>query len=315
MMIISASRRTDIPAFFGEWFLNRLIAQEVLVRNPMNSNQVTKINLSPDSVDAIVFWTKDPTNFLPYLDKIKDMGYNFYFQFTLTTYDNLIELNVKPKTDIINIFIKLSKIIGKDKLIWRYDPILINKKYSVEYHQKWFEYLCDKIARYTRKCVISFVDEYIFLKKKFTTNDIKEVDEESMRSIAEKLSKIAQKYSLSLSTCSEKIDLSYLGITHNKCIDDVIVNEITDNNLLYKKDPIQREECGCMISRDIGAYSTCGHNCLYCYASRKGNSSLFKLYDPESPLLCDSLNGTEKIITYKENKQNKILENKLFEEI
>lgn len=313
-MIISASRRTDIPAFFGEWFFNRLIDQEVLVRNPMNSNQVTKINLSPKSVDAIVFWTKDPTNFLPYLDRIKNMGYKFYFQFTLTTYDNLIEINVNPKKDIINTFIKLSKIIGRDKLIWRYDPIFINKKYSMEYHQKWFEYLCSKVACHTRKCVISFVDEYTFLREKFITNNIQEVNEESMRDIAEKLSKIAQKYSLSLSTCSEKIDLSYLGITRNKCIDELIINEITNNNLLYKKDPIQREECGCMISRDIGAYSTCGHNCIYCYASRKGNASLFALYDPKSPLLCDSLKGTEKIITYKEKRQNNIPGNKLFEE-
>ena len=314
-MIISASRRTDIPAFFGEWFLNRLIAQEVLVRNPMNSNQVTKIILKPDNIDAIVFWTKDPTNFLPYLEKINSMGYKFYFQFTLTTYDNLIELNVKSKTNIINTFIQLSNLIGKDKVIWRYDPIIINEKYSLEYHQKWFEYLCEKLARYTRKCVISFVDDYAFLRKKFEANNIKEINEENMRIIAEKLNEIAKRYSLGLSTCSEVIDLSYLGITHNKCIDELLINEITKNNLLYKKDPIQREECGCMISRDIGAYSTCGHNCLYCYASRKGNSSLFGLYDPASPLLCDSLNGTEKIVTYIEKKTNKKIDNELFEEI
>jgi hypothetical protein len=314
-MIISASRRTDIPAFFGEWFINRLDAQEVLVRNPMNSNQVTRIPLTPENIEAIVFWTKDPTNFLKYINKIQDMGFKFYFQFTLTTYDNLIELNVKSKSGIIDTFIELSKLVGKNRVIWRYDPIFINDKYTIEYHQKWFEYLCERISPYTRKCVISFVDEYSFLKNKFKTNDIKELDESKMRDIAGKLNSIALKFNLSLSTCSEKIDLSDIGICHNKCIDELVINEITNKKVIYKKDPIQREECGCMISRDIGAYSTCGHNCLYCYASRKGNSSLFGLYDPNSPLLCDSLNGTEKIIDFIEKKSLKKKDNGLFEEI
>jgi len=314
-MIISASRRTDIPAFFGEWFLNRLKAQEVLVRNPMNSNQVTRISLTPDNIEAIVFWTKDPTNFLKYIETIQGMGFTFYFQFTLTTYDNLIELNVNSKSGIIDTFIELSKLVGKNRVIWRYDPIFINEKYSIEYHQKWFEYLCERLSPYTRKCVISFVDGYSFLINKFKSNNIKEMDEGQMRDIAEKLYSIAQKFDLSLSTCSEKIDLSNIGISHNKCIDELVINEISENKLIYKKDPIQREECGCMISRDIGAYSTCGHNCLYCYASRKGNSSLFGLYDPNSPLLCDSLNGTEKIVDLIEKKSLKKIENELFEEI
>ncbi|WP_083914890.1 DUF1848 domain-containing protein [Alkalispirochaeta alkalica] len=314
-MIISASRRTDIPAFFGEWFLNRLKAQEVLVRNPMNSNQITRISLNHENIEAIVFWTKDPTNFLKYIETIQGMGFKFYFQFTLTTYDNLIELNVKSKSGIIDTFIELSKLVGKNRVIWRYDPIFINDKYSIEYHQKWFEYLCERISPYTRKCVISFVDEYSFLKNKFKENDIKEMDEVKMRDIAEKLYSIALKFNLILSTCSEKIDLSNIGISHNKCIDELVINEISNNNLTYKKDPIQREECGCMTSRDIGAYSTCGHNCLYCYASRKGNSSLFGLYDPNSPLLCDSLNGTEKIVDFIEKKSLKKKENELFEEI
>lgn len=151
-MIISASRRTDIPAFFGEWFLNRLKAQEVLVRNPMNSNQVTRISLTPDNIEAIVFWTKDPTNFLKYIETIQGMGFTFYFQFTLTTYDNLIELNVNSKSGIIDTFIELSKLVGKNRVIWRYDPIFINEKYSIEYHQKWFEYLCERLS--DRKSVV-----------------------------------------------------------------------------------------------------------------------------------------------------------------
>jgi DNA repair photolyase len=292
-MIISASRRTDIPAFFGDWFINRLIEKVVLVRNPMNPNNVAKISLDPKTIECIVFWTKNPKNFLKYIPRIIDLGYSFYFQFTITTYDKAIEPNVSNKNEIIETFIELSNMIGKEKIIWRYDPIFINNNYSVEYHLKWFDYLCSKIGNYTEKCVISFIDEYNFLKKELKNNDIRVLLNDEMYSISKNMKEISDHYKLTLATCCETIDLSKFDILHNKCIDDVLINRITGKNIPYIKDKNQREECGCISSRDIGSYNSCMHNCKYCYAKR-GNAK--NEYDPLSQMLCDKLMGTEKII-------------------
>lgn len=291
-MIISASRRTDIPAFYGEWFINRLISKEVFVRNPMNPNSITQISLDPKEVDCIVFWTKDPTNFLKYISKIQELGYSFYFQFTLTAYDKTIEKNVVKKSDIINTFKTLSNLIGKEKVIWRYDPIFINNSFNFDYHIKWFDYLSSKLSMYTEKCVISFIDEYSFIKKALYDSNIRELKTDEILQIANEIKRIGDKYGLDIATCSEKIDLEKIGIKHNKCIDDELISRIINKKIMYSKDKSQRKECGCLISRDIGSYNTCMHNCMYCYA-KKGAPKIN--YDPLSPLLCDQINGNEKI--------------------
>ena len=158
-MIISASRRTDIPAFYSEWFLNRIRDGYVLVRNPMNIHQVSRIRLSPDVVDCIVFWTKNPKPMVQRLEELKD--YNFYFQFTLNSYATDVEPNVPSKgNDVIDTFIKLSEKIGANRIIWRYDPIIITDKYTIEYHTTYFEKLAQVLSGKFSKCVISFVDEY-----------------------------------------------------------------------------------------------------------------------------------------------------------
>ena len=156
-MIISASRRTDIPAYYSEWFFNRLKAGYVLVRNPMNIHKISKVSLSPKVVDGIVFWTKNPT---PMLKRIPELEqYSYYFQFTLNPYGRDVELNVPSKGRvIIPAFRKLSKLIGRERVIWRYDPIIINKKYTIEYHCKYFRILASKLSEYTERCTISFVD-------------------------------------------------------------------------------------------------------------------------------------------------------------
>lgn len=291
-MIISASRRTDIPAFYGEWFINRLINKEVLVRNPMNPSSITQISLDLKDVDCIVFWTKDPTNFLKYITKIQELGYSFYFQFTVTAYDKNIEKSVAKKSDIIDSFKTLSNMIGKEKVIWRYDPIFINDKYSYDYHIKWFEYLSSKLSMYTEKCVISFIDEYNFIKKALYDNNIRELMTDEILRIVSEIKRIGDKYALEIATCSEKIDLENIGVKHNKCIDDELISRIIKRNIIYSKDKSQREECGCLTSRDIGSYNSCMHNCTYCYAKR--GAQKFN-YDPLSPLLCDQVNGNEKI--------------------
>ena len=164
-MILSVSRRTDIPAFFGEWFINRLQDGFVCVRNPFNKNMVSKIKLNAKDVDCIVFWTKDATNFINYLPSIDELGYKYYFQYTITPYDKEIERNLKDKNELIDNFINLSKKIGKEKVVWRYDPILIAKGISLDWHIKQFENLCKELSGYTNKVVISFLDEYKKLDK------------------------------------------------------------------------------------------------------------------------------------------------------
>ena len=158
-MIISASRRTDIPSYYSEWLFNRIQNGFVLVRNPMNIHQISKINLAPDMIDGIVFWTKNPS---PMLSRVGELNkYTYYFQFTINPYGEEIEQALPSKRKvIIPSFIDLSIKIGADRVIWRYDPILINKKYTIEKHIKYFEMLARLLKGYTKKCVISFVDMY-----------------------------------------------------------------------------------------------------------------------------------------------------------
>ncbi len=291
-MILSASRRTDIPAFFGAWFLNRLLCREVLVRNPVNQGSVSRISLTPEDVDCFVFWTKDPKNFLEYLPRIDDLGHKYYFQFTLTPYGESIEPGLGSKDRALETFIELSELIGKDKVIWRYDPLLAGPSFGKGYHEDSFGKLCAALGGHTEKCIVSFVDEYPFLRKKFYGNGIRPPTEPEMIAMAGALKSIADRVDMPMASCCERIDLTALGIPHGKCVDDELVSRITRKPIRYKKDTGQRAECGCMTSRDIGSYNTCSHGCVYCYANRGVRMAGC---DDASPMLCDALRGTERI--------------------
>lgn len=295
-MIISASRRTDIPAFYSEWFFNRLEEGYVCVRNPMNIHQISKINLSPSVVDGIVFWTKNPKpmiNKLHLLDK-----YNYYFQFTVNSYDKDIEPNIPSKNDfIIPTFKELSAIIGSERIIWRYDPILLNEKYNTDYHIKYFEKIAERLSGSTQKCIISFVDLYRNTKRNTDGLNIREIDENTMFYLAKNLSEIAQKNGLKVESCSEKINLEQFGISHGHCIDCELLEKITGSKLKLDKDKNQRKECGCVASIDIGAYNTCKNGCKYCYATFN-NSVVEKntvLHNPNSPLLFGNISPEDKV--------------------
>lgn len=294
-MIISASRRTDIPAFYSDWFLNRIKEGFVLVRNPMNFRQVSQVNLSPDVVDCIVFWTKNPQ---PMINRLSQLaGYNYYFQFTLTPYDNTIETNVPDKKCLIKTFQELSARIGRDKVIWRYDPILLTNKFDVKHHVKWFEFLANELNGHTKKCVVSFIDMYKKTERNLKGIDLVPMSEELMKEVAHHLSLISKKYNLQLEACCEDIDLTQYGIEPGKCIDDELISKIIGKKLDIKKDPNQRLSCGCVQSIDIGAYNTCQHRCLYCYANF--NNALVdknvRLHSTKSPLLYGSLEEEDKV--------------------
>ncbi len=245
---------------------------------------------------------------MQYLPQIDELGFKYYFLYTLNSYDSSIEENVSRKSGLLETFKELSSLIGKEKVVWRYDPIVVNEKHTKEYHFKWFDFLADELAGYTDRCIVSFVD--IYRKNAMNLQRINSVPvhDDLVTEFAERLGAITRKKGLKLYTCSHAFDLLDYGIEHSKCIDDAIIEEILGVPVEAVKDPGQRDQCGCIESRDIGAYDTCPHRCLYCYANSSNSkvNANFHKYDPESPLLCDSLRGDENISEYKKSKTLKV---------
>lgn len=312
-MIISASRRTDIPNYFSDWFYNRIKEGYVCVRNPMNLHQVSKIPLTSDVVDCFVFWTKNPKNMLARLNELNDFPY--YFQFTLTGYGKDIEPNLPSKRDeLISTFIELSKLVGREKVIWRYDPILLNDRYTFEYHIKAFNEIAYKLSQYTEKVVISFIDFYA--KTQRNTKDLALVNltVSDMNKIGKELSHIAHSNNLMIESCAEALNLDELNIKHGKCIDDELIKRIIGCNLNVGKDSNQRLECGCIESIDIGAYNTCKNGCKYCYANLNDNIVYenSKQHNSKSQLLFGEITEKDKV-TVRKAKSIKVNQLNLFD--
>lgn len=301
-MIISASRRTDIPSYYSDWFFNRLKEGYVYTRNPMNIHKISDIPLTLDVVDGIVLWTKNPTPMLNKIHMLKD--YPYYFQFTVNSYGSDIEPNIPLKSDvIIPTFQQLSTEIGKEKIVWRYDPIFLNKKYTMEYHKKYFEMMCDRLSDYTEKCTISFLDLYRNTQRNIAEQGVIPLNNSQMIEIAESFSLIAKEHGIYIDTCAEKIDLEKYGVKHAHCIDKERFERIGGYKLNVKKDKNQRIECGCIDSIDIGAYNTCKNGCIYCYAnySQKTVSKNSISHDPNSPLLFGEVGENDEITKKKCN--------------
>lgn len=295
-MILSVSRRTDIPSFYSDWFLERLKEGFVYTRNPMNPKQVSRLELSPETVDCIVFWTKNPEPMLARLPELEP--YPYYFQFTLTSYGTDVEANIPHKRDVmIPLFQRLSETIGSKRVIWRYDPILFTKRYTPEYHVKAFRQMAEALRGYTEKCVISFVDTYAKNKKQMEKLGVYELPKGELEAFAKELCDIARENGMVMASCAEQMDLAHCGIAHNACIDKALIEEIIGCKLKGAGDKNQRAECGCMESIDIGTYHTCGNGCVYCYANHseaqvKQNCAQ---YDVHSPILCGTIGEDDKV--------------------
>ncbi len=288
-MIVSASRRTDLPAYYSEWFLNRLREGYALYRNPMNHSQVCRVNLAPEEVDCIVFWTKDPAPMMKQLEQLDTMGYHYYFQFTLTPYDTSIEVNLRDKKEILYTFRKLSERIGRHRVLWRYDPIILNESLAAEKHLSRFEYLCRELMEFTEVCTISFVDSYQKLSHQVREQVIREITQEQMHQLASSMASIGQSRGIELRACCEATDLSVDGVKPASCIDQSVIEKICGHPIKAKKDKNQRLGCGCMQSVDIGAYNSCRSGCIYCYANHS-EASIHKncqRHDPNSPFLIE----------------------------
>lgn len=196
------------------------------------------------------------------LDKLE--GYNYYFQHTITSYQKDLEPNMRRKSDILDTFIELSKVLGANSMIWRYDPILLSDKYTEEYHYEYFEKFCKRLEGYTDRCVISFIDLYRNVSENIKRANIYSPDKEERLRIASRLSEIGLKYNIQLESCSENLDLTICGVKRSSCIDKKLIEDIIGYELDVKKDSGQRKSCGCVKSIDVGQYNTCMHNCLYC---------------------------------------------------
>ena len=269
-MILSVSRRTDIPCYYFDWFMNRIAAGFVCVRNPINHAQISKITLSPDVVDCMVFWTKDAKNMMDKLPALDRLGYKYYFQFTLTPYNKIIEKNLRDKSEIEDTFIELSRMIDKERVVWRYDPIILNNTLDILYHEEQFERMCDKLCGYMEIVTISFVDMYNKLK----TKAIRSITDEEIAELSTFIGAQAKAHGLRAVACCEKTDLTVYGIEKASCIDKTTIERICGAKLDIAPDKNQREGCGCYQSIDIGAYNTCKNGCIYCYANYSDSSVL-----------------------------------------
>ena len=289
-MIISASRRTDVPSNYADWFFNRVREGFALVRSPMAFHKVRRVDLTPAAVDGMVFWTKNPAPMLPRLDELKN--YTYYFQFTLTPYGADVEPNLPSKDALIETFKRLSGKIGPDRVIWRYDPILINAKYTADFHITAFERMAWELRGFTTKTVISFIDAgYRGVKGNADKLALSDITDEVKARLAADLVPIARGFGISVDACAEKTDLSRYGVGRARCVDGQLFSKLLGREIGVKKDKNQRPACGCAASVDIGMYNTCPSGCLYCYANyNPATIAKNRLeHDPRSPFILGDL--------------------------
>ena len=297
-MIINTECRTDIPAFYAKWLMNRIREGYVLVRNPYNPNQVTKYNLSPEVVDCLAFCTKNPEPILTYLDEL-DM-YKQYWFVTITPYGKDIEPNVPDKKKVMESFKKLSNHIGVDSIGWRYDPIFIGNGFDVNKHIKYFEKMAKELKGYTHNCTVSFLDVYEKVKR--NAPNINPPTKEEQIEMAKAFSKIGKENNMVIHACCEKTYLSQYGLQCNGCMSQEIVEKAINNTLQPPKRKNLRQECNCLMGNDIGAYNTCGHLCKYCYANANKQFVIenMKKHDDNSPFLIGRSEPGDKITEAKQ---------------
>jgi hypothetical protein len=290
-MIISVSRRTDIPRFYSDWFMKRIRAGYVLVANPYNPLQIARVSLKVKDVTAFVFWTRFPAPLFPGLQELDDLGFPYYFQVTLNNYPAPYETNAEPLPHVLHAFAQLVNKIGASRIVWRYDPIFFTQEMTLDFHLKNFQFLCNALQGCTQRAVISLLDEYRktvrhldALQRGYAGDPLQHRD---LLPFLGELAGIARHAGMAMETCAESTDFSAIGIHPGRCIDERLLNTVFGLNLAYRKDPSQRTSCGCMISKDIGVNNTCPGGCVYCYATANHIAALqkFKQHNPEATAL------------------------------
>ena len=282
-MIINTGCRTDIPAFYSKWLMNRIREEYVLVRNPYNPTQVTKYILSPKVVDCLAFCTKNPEPMLKYLNEL-DI-YSQYWFVTITPYGKDIEPVVPDKEKVMESFKKLSNHIGVDSIWGRYDPIFINNDFDVEKHIECFEKMAKELKGYTHNCTISFLDLYEKVKR--NAPDLIRPCKNDQIKIAQSFSRIGKKYGIEVYACCETSYLKEYGLNCTGCQNSKIIQSAISYKIILPKAKNTRDGCLCFMGNDIGAYDSCGHFCRYCYANTNRSNVInnLKNHFDDSPLL------------------------------
>lgn len=292
-MIISASRRTDIPAFYSEWFMNRVREGYCLVPNPFNPDQVARVSLKPGDVDAIVFWSKDPVPLFPHLGELDRRGYRYYFLFTLNGYGLELEPNLPPVEARVAAFRELSVRLGPERVIWRYDPIVLSNRTGALFHEETFAGLAAGLAGATRRVVVSIVDYYRKTERRLARLagdgyrfDKGSAAEAHVKALLKCLREIAVGHGIAMQSCAEETDLRDASIAPGSCVDGELLHRLWGVEA-PGKDPNQRAACGCVVSKDIGVNDTCLHGCRYCYATRSDAfaRARWRRHDPHAPAL------------------------------
>jgi hypothetical protein len=352
-MIISASRRTDIPAFYSEWFMRRIRAGFCTVANPARKNQVSRVSLRPEDVDVIVFWTRNPAPLIKYLGELDDRGYRYYFQYTVMDNPRALDPSCPATVESLKTARALGDRIGMEKIVWRYDPIVFANQLDADFHKKTYERIARAMRGHTQRSVISIVDIYRKIEKRLdalteegfevlrcgTAEPLRQAqggqklcppgghsiypdatpqlrggpagivvqashphvtkalypNDEALADLMRSIAGTARDNGMEIFSCAEEMDLSSYGILPGKCIDDAYIYRVFGLRVLPAKDPSQRKVCGCVTSRDIGAYDTCLFGCRYCYATSSFERARANhdAHDPDS----ESLLPTEQRIT------------------
>lgn len=312
-MIISASRRTDIPAFYSKWFMNRVRQGSCYVPNPLNVKQVSQVHLNPVDVEAIVFWSKNPAPLLPHLRELDKLGFHYYFQFTLNAYPLALEPNVPSIKERIATFKDLSRHVGPLRVAWRYDPIIVSNFTPFEYHEERFSWIAGELRGSTQRVMVSLVDYYRKTNRRLSQLEREEdcsfnrdvVSSRGIINLMGNIATVAKKNDIEIFTCAEESDFSQVGVQQGKCIDEGILNNIWSQKIVYKKDPTQRGACLCMLSKDIGINDTCIHGCPYCYSTSSYGvaQNRYREHDPDSPVLWGR---GETVLVVKQHVNNQI---------
>lgn len=297
-MIINTGQRTDIPAFYTEWFVNRLKAGFVLVRNPYNPQRITRYRLDPAVVDIIGFCTKNPAPMLPHMKLLEPFGQYWYV--TITPYGRDIEPHVPGKKAVLESFRRLSDIVGLACIGWRYDPIFINESWPVERHIKAFDYMARALSGYTHTAVISFIDLYEKTKRNFP--EVRPVSTEDRIALGKAIIDIGKTYGMTIRPCAEGNDLAAYGADCSGCMTVAMYEKALGQRLKVPKTAPARSECACYLGGDIGAYNTCGHLCRYCYANYDAEvvKANMRQHDPQSPMLIGNVKPGDTVYDAKQ---------------
>lgn len=293
-MIINTGSRTDTVQYYTQWLLKRFEEGFVYSRNPMFPNKVIRYELNPEVVDCVVFCSKNYEPILPYIKQITDK-FNTYFHYTITAYGKDIEPNVPDIDSSIETLIKLSEIVGKQRIGWRYDPILLTEKYTKEIHYETFNYMTERLSPYIDRCIFSFVEMYKKLKKNMP--EIILLTENDKTEIAKHIGSIAKKYNMTIQTCATIGDYEQFGILKSGCLISEILEKA--NNIQFKKmkHSGNRKGCNCMENRNIGDYDTCPNGCKYCYANQNPEIAQinYRKHNPNLPFILGDFNETDEI--------------------